>query len=97
MDQHPKLLNKLSYSYKQKKKLPGPLEKINEQAQEDFIAKFNNLSEENQKIRAEKINYLEKALILETRSGERLRLKYEIKALKNKPSFINLPKVNKDQ
>jgi len=37
------LLNKLSYSYKQKKKLPGPLEKINEQAQENFIVEFNKI------------------------------------------------------
>lgn len=43
MEQHPKLLNKLSYSYKQKKKLPGPLEKINEQAQENFIIEFNKI------------------------------------------------------
>lgn len=41
----------------------------------------NNLSEENQQLLEEKIARLEKALILETRADERLRLEHEIKEL----------------
>ncbi len=50
----------------------------------------NNLSEENQQLLEEKIARLEKALILETRADERLRLEHEIQALKENPTdFIS--------
>ena len=49
-----------------------------------------NLSEENQHLLEEKITRLEKALILETRADERLRLEHEIQALKENPTdFIS--------
>jgi tetratricopeptide (TPR) repeat protein len=57
----------------------------------------NNLSEENQQLLEEKIARLEKALILETRADERLRLEHEIKELKGKSSPFNRLKNHKNQ
>jgi len=60
----------------------------------------NNLSEENLQLLEEKIARLEKALILETRADERLRLEHEIQALKENPTdFISSlsPKNHKNQ
>jgi len=58
---------------------------------------FNNLSEENQPLLAEKIARLEKELILETRADECLRLEHKINELKGKSSSFNSLKTNKNQ
>jgi len=51
---------------------------------------MSDSSEENQQLLEEKIARLEKALILETRADERLRLEHEIQALKENPTdFIS--------
>lgn len=54
------------------------------------------LSEENQRLVEEKVARLEKALILETRADERLRLEHEIKTLESQlTGFSSTHKINK--